>query len=89
MDFTIYVETIISKLEDAGYYSEIDVEELKDSIEEYLTVEYNKKIEIASFDYDMSRSKGSPQDLELLQERFSIIKSEMVSIVREISRTEL
>lgn len=89
MDFSIYVETILSNLQDSGMYSELDSYDIKIIIEKHLKQEYNKKVEAAAFEYDISIAKGSVQKEEQLRKKFADIKSEMIGIVRELSKTVL
>jgi len=87
MDFSIYVENIISKLEDDGYYSEISKEELKHTIHNHLKKEYKKKVDEAAFDCDILEAQGKPQEMEEIKETFAEIKNDMITIVRELART--
>jgi len=89
MDFSIYVENILSKLEDDGYYSEISKEELRHTIHNHLKIEYKKKVDEAAFDYDILEAQGQPQEREDLIDTFSEIKNDMITIVRELARTSL
>lgn len=79
----------MDKLKDSGCYFEVSEAEARNAIEKYLNKEYRYKIEIASFDYDIAESKGKEQDADHLKTVFTDIKSEMISVIREISRTNL
>jgi len=89
MDFNLYVENIMEKLKDSGCYFEISEDEVREAIGKHLDKEYKYKIEMASFDYDIAESKGEEQDINHLKTVFTDIKSEMISVIREISRTDL
>lgn len=89
MDFEPYVENIIDKLKDSGCYFETSEEEAKMSIHKYLKKEYQHKIDMAAFDYEILESKGKSQNSEELEEVFLDIKNEMISIIRNLAKTKL
>jgi CRISPR/Cas system-associated endoribonuclease Cas2 len=89
MEFGPYVDNIINKLNDHGCYYEIGEDEVRNSIQKYLKKEYRERIDMASFDFEVRDSQGHTQDLERLKDTFNGIKNEMISIVRELARTEL
>lgn len=89
MDFSIYIESIVDKMKKAGFYSEVEEKELKKQIERYLKEEYNKRVEVAGFKYDLSISNGQPQSMEDVKTALAEIKTEMISLIRELSRTDL
>lgn len=89
MDFSVYIESIIQKMKDANYYTEVKEDKLKAELELYLTKEYNKRVEKAAFEYDIAKAKGQPQDIDFVKERLSEIKIEIISLIRELSKTKL
>lgn len=89
MDFSIYIENIIDKMRNVGYYTEIDEKELKIQLDKYLKEEYNKKIEVAGFKYDLSVNNGEPQSIDEVKKALAEIKTEMITLIRELSRTKL
>lgn len=89
MDFSHYVDDIIEKLKYSECYFEIDEKRIKKSINKYLCKIYREKVELAAFDYDMSEAQGELQDIDELKDTFVNIKNEMVSLVRELSKTDL
>ena len=89
MDFSIYIESIMDKMKNVGFYSEIEEKELKNQLEKYLKEEYNKKIEIAGFKYDLSVSNGNPHSVDQVKAALAEIKTEMITLIRELSRTKL
>lgn len=89
MDFSIYIESIIDKMQSAGFYSEIEEDDLRHQIELYLKREYNKRVELAAFEYDLSQASGKPQSVEEVKSTLAGIKSEIISIIRDLSKTKL
>ena len=89
MDFSIYIDSIIEKLRTANYYSEIEESDLRWQMEEYLRKEYNKRVEIAAFKYDMAQANKDPQTMDEVKLTLAGIKSEIISLVRELSKSKL
>lgn len=79
----------MDKMRNAGFYSEIEEYELIDQIETYLKTEYNKRVELAAFEYDMSIASNKPHTADEVTSKMASIKSEMITIIRELSKTKL
>lgn len=89
MDFGIYIESIMDKMKTANFYSEIEQKVLRDKLENYLKKEYNKRIEIAGFKYDLSVINNEPQSVDEIHKALADVKSEMIGVIRELSRVKL
>ena len=79
----------MDKLKTANFYSEIEEDDLRYQLEEYLRTEYNKRVEVAAFEYDMAEANKNPQSMDEVKLKLAGIKNEIISIVRELSKTKL
>lgn len=89
MDFSIYIDSIIDKLKEANFYSEINEDELRYRISEHLRQEYNSRVEVAAFEFDVAEVGDNPQSVEEVKQKMSGIKNEIITIVRELAKTKL
>jgi len=87
MDLDIYVEAIMLKLEDAKYYSELSEDELKQSIDKYLTNEYNDRIALLQLEVDLENARGTIKDADFYRSKLTSIKSYIISLTRELSKS--
>lgn len=62
---------------------------MRDKLENYLKKEYNKRIEIAGFKYDLSVINNEPQSVDEIHKALADVKSEMIGVIRELSRVKL
>ncbi len=89
MDLKIYVDTIIQKLTDANYYSEVEEDSLRHTIEKFLTKEYNDRIAILNLEIDLENSRGKLKDMEFYRSKVTDIKSYLITLTREIGKTSI
>lgn len=88
MDLTVYVDSVMYKLEDAQYYSEIEKVELRFIIKKYLTEEYNDRIALLNLEVDMENAKGSLKDSDYYRTKLNEIKSYLITLTRELSQVK-
>ena len=87
MDLSIYVDAVMQKLKDAKFYSEMEEQEVKKSIEMYLVNEYNDKVELLQLEADMENSRGKIRDIDYYKSKLTEIKSYIITLTRELSKT--
>ena len=87
IDVNKYVDIIMTKLENASYYSEISRAELLVVITKKLSAIYDDKITALSLKFDMERDKGLPLDSGTYREEYDRIRREILEESYQIALT--
>ena len=88
MDLSIYIDMIMKELQQSNYYTELDDRKLENIITQYLYDEYDRAIEELQFEADIKHSKNTVEENQYYKSRLVDIKSKMISLVREISKSK-
>ena len=86
MDLSIYVDAIVQKMKDVGFYSEIEEKELRFIIEKYLRNEYNDRVALLNLEIDLNNQRGDIKDREYYRSKITDIKSHIITLTRELGK---
>jgi hypothetical protein len=82
------VDDIFGKLKENSFYSEIPIENLKDSIFEHLNSNYNDMVDELGVYFNIKKMSGDVITDKDYDDEFSKIGVKLNTIIEEISRTK-
>lgn len=89
MNFKIYVDSIIQKMQDAGYYSEMGENTLRLILEQHLINEYNNRVAALNLQVDVDKAKGSLTNTDWYKSQVLKIKRHIVYTTKELEKIHL